>query len=96
MSYFQNSKGKYENRKILGFARNKMRKIDIFEMFEFLLLFFNYFEKFICFLNFWEFFLILSFKINNWIMHKDYLKFIVAYYYLITVAYFWNYMELKK
>jgi hypothetical protein len=29
-------------------------------------------------------------------MHKDYLKFIVAYYYLIIVAYFKNHLELKN
>jgi hypothetical protein len=29
-------------------------------------------------------------------MHKDYLKFIDAYYYLIIVAYFVNYLEFKK
>jgi hypothetical protein len=29
-------------------------------------------------------------------MHKDYLEFIVAYYYLIIVAYFVNYLEFKK
>jgi hypothetical protein len=29
-------------------------------------------------------------------MHKDYLKFIDAYYYLIIVAYFVNYLKLKK
>jgi hypothetical protein len=29
-------------------------------------------------------------------MHKDYLEFIDAYYYLIIVAYFVNYLELKK
>jgi hypothetical protein len=29
-------------------------------------------------------------------MHKDYLKFIVDYYYLIIVAYFLNYLEFKK
>jgi hypothetical protein len=31
---------------------------------------------------------ILSFKINNRMMHKDYLEFTDAYYYLIIVAYF--------
>jgi hypothetical protein len=30
----------------------------------------------------------LSFKINIWITHKYYLKFIDAYYYLIIGAYF--------
>jgi hypothetical protein len=39
---------------------------------------------------------ILSLKINNLIMHKDYLEFIDAYYYLIIVAYFVNYLEFKK
>jgi hypothetical protein len=29
-------------------------------------------------------------------MHKDFLKFIDAHYYLIIVAYFSNYLELKK
>jgi hypothetical protein len=29
-------------------------------------------------------------------MHKDFLKFIDAHYYLIIVAYFLNYLELKK
>jgi hypothetical protein len=29
-------------------------------------------------------------------MHKDYLKFIDAYYYLIIITYFLNYLELKK
>jgi hypothetical protein len=29
-------------------------------------------------------------------MHKDYFEFIVAYYYLIIVAYFLNYLEFKK
>jgi hypothetical protein len=29
-------------------------------------------------------------------MHKDYLKFIDAYYYLIIVSYFVNYLEFKK
>jgi hypothetical protein len=29
-------------------------------------------------------------------MHKDYFKFIDAYYYLIIVAYFVNYLKLKK
>jgi hypothetical protein len=29
-------------------------------------------------------------------MHKDYLEFIDAYYYLIIVAYFQNYLEFKK
>jgi hypothetical protein len=29
-------------------------------------------------------------------MHKDYLEFIDAYYYLIIVAYFVNYLEFKK
>jgi hypothetical protein len=29
-------------------------------------------------------------------MHKNYLEFIDAYYYLIIVAYFVNYFELKK
>jgi hypothetical protein len=29
-------------------------------------------------------------------MHKDYLKFIDAYYYLIIVAYFVSYLEFKK
>jgi hypothetical protein len=27
-------------------------------------------------------------------MHKDYLEFIVSYYYLIIIAYFKNYLEL--
>jgi hypothetical protein len=29
-------------------------------------------------------------------MHKDYLEFIDAYYYLIIVAYFVNYLEFTK
>jgi hypothetical protein len=29
-------------------------------------------------------------------MHKNYFKFIDAYYYLIIVAYFVNYLEFKK
>jgi hypothetical protein len=29
-------------------------------------------------------------------MHKDYLEFIDAYYYLIIVAYFVNYLDFKK
>jgi hypothetical protein len=29
-------------------------------------------------------------------MHKDYLEFIDAYYYLIIVAYFMNYLKFKK
>jgi hypothetical protein len=29
-------------------------------------------------------------------MHKDYLEFIDAYYYLIIVGYFVNYLEFKK
>jgi hypothetical protein len=29
-------------------------------------------------------------------MHKDYLEFIDAYYYLIIVAYFLNYLEFRK
>jgi hypothetical protein len=29
-------------------------------------------------------------------MHKDYLKFIDTHYYLIIVAYFWNYLEFRK
>jgi hypothetical protein len=29
-------------------------------------------------------------------MYKDYLKFIDAYYYLIIVSYFVNYLEFKK
>jgi hypothetical protein len=29
-------------------------------------------------------------------MHKDYLEFIGAYYYLIIIAYFMNYLEFKK
>jgi hypothetical protein len=29
-------------------------------------------------------------------MHKDYLKFIDAHYYLIIVTYFLSYLELKK
>jgi hypothetical protein len=29
-------------------------------------------------------------------MHKDYFEFIDAYYYLISVAYFVNYLEFKK
>jgi hypothetical protein len=29
-------------------------------------------------------------------MHKDYLKFIDAYYYLTIGAYFLNYLEFKK
>jgi hypothetical protein len=29
-------------------------------------------------------------------MHKDYLEFIDAYYYLIIVAYFVNYLEFKQ
>jgi hypothetical protein len=29
-------------------------------------------------------------------MHKDYLEFIDAYYYLIVVAYFVNYLEFKQ
>jgi hypothetical protein len=29
-------------------------------------------------------------------MHKDYLEFIDAYYYLIIVAYFVNYLKFKK
>jgi hypothetical protein len=29
-------------------------------------------------------------------MHKDYLEFVDAYYYLIIVAYFLNYLEFKK
>jgi hypothetical protein len=29
-------------------------------------------------------------------MHKDYLEFIDAYYYLIIIAYFMNYLEFKK
>jgi hypothetical protein len=29
-------------------------------------------------------------------MHKDYLEFIDAYYYLIIVAYFLNYLEFKR
>jgi hypothetical protein len=28
-------------------------------------------------------------------MHKDYLEFIDAYYYLIIIAYFLNYLEFK-
>jgi hypothetical protein len=72
----QNSKGKYESRKILGFPR-KMRKFDFFEIFEFLLLFIlvsNYFEVFILFWNFEQFylfgcFLIFLFLINNCIRH---------------------------
>jgi hypothetical protein len=49
----QNSKGKYESRKILDFV--KKIKIDFFENFEFQLLFllpFSYFEVFILFWNF--------------------------------------------
>jgi hypothetical protein len=49
--------------------------------------------------SFFLFFLflnILSFKINNLLMHKDYLKFIDAYYYLIIGFYFENYLEFKK
>jgi hypothetical protein len=45
----QNSKGKYESRKILDFVK-KYRKIDFFRNFKFLLLFlllFSYFEVFI-------------------------------------------------
>jgi hypothetical protein len=75
-----NSKRKYESGKILDFAK-KIRKID-FKKNEFILIF-NYFE---CFTLFWIFFIIFiiifkyfEFLINNWIMHKDYLKFIVAY-----------------
>jgi hypothetical protein len=29
-------------------------------------------------------------------MHKDYLEFTDAYYYLVIVAYFENYLEFKK
>jgi hypothetical protein len=29
-------------------------------------------------------------------MHKDYLEFIGAYYYLIIIAYFMNYLNSKK
>jgi hypothetical protein len=29
-------------------------------------------------------------------MHKDYLEFIDAYYYLVIVSYFVNYLEFKK
>jgi hypothetical protein len=29
-------------------------------------------------------------------MHKDYMEFIDAYYYLIIVSYFVNYLEFKK
>jgi hypothetical protein len=29
-------------------------------------------------------------------MHKYYLEFIYAYYYLIFVAYLWNYLKFKK
>jgi hypothetical protein len=54
----QNSKGKYESRKILDFFK-KNRKIDFFfEIFEFLLLFlllFSHFEVFIFFWIFWSF-----------------------------------------
>jgi hypothetical protein len=51
-------------------------------MFHIILEFLNVFIFWIfnCFLN------ILSFKINNGIMHKDYLEFIDAYYYLIIAA----------
>jgi hypothetical protein len=40
------------------------------------------------FLEFLLFFENLEFLINNWIMHKDYLKFVDAYYYLIIGDYF--------
>jgi hypothetical protein len=52
MKDFQNSKGKYESRKILDFARKKNEKLIFFEIFEFSLLFilvFNYSELFILF-----------------------------------------------
>jgi hypothetical protein len=60
-------------------------------MFEFLLLFISIFQYFKCFILFWNFgiFIFLEFLLffwdyefltNNWIMHKDYLKFIDAYY----------------
>jgi hypothetical protein len=74
------SKGKYESRKILDFTK-KMRKIVFFE---FLLLFL----LLQIILNFYIILKILSVKINNLIMHKDYLEFSVPYYYLIIVSYF--------
>jgi hypothetical protein len=45
---------------------------------------------------FFDFFEYFEFKIYNRIMHKDYLEFTYAYYYLIIAAYFVNYLEFKK
>jgi hypothetical protein len=63
MKDFQNSKGKYESRKILDFA-TKNKKNWFFEIFEFLLLFilcFSYFEVFIYFRIFESFLVFESF-----------------------------------
>jgi hypothetical protein len=49
----QNFKGKYENRKILHFAR-KNEKDYFFEIFEFLLLFLLLFNYFVVFILFWN------------------------------------------
>jgi hypothetical protein len=76
--------------KILHFVE-KMGKIN-FWIFIFIFVFILVFKYFKCFTLFWNFYFffnffnflnILSFKINNWIMDKYYLKFIDAYYYLI-------------
>jgi hypothetical protein len=62
----QNSKGKYESRKILDFVK-KIRKIDFFYFFLFILVF-QYFECFILFWNFRFFsFLDLSVKILSFL-----------------------------
>jgi hypothetical protein len=65
----QNSKGKYESMKILGFTRKILENlIYFFEIVEFLLVFisvFHYFECFILFWNFEFFFGNFVFLINN-------------------------------
>jgi hypothetical protein len=72
------------------FCQKKMRKLICFEFVLLFLLLFNYLEVFIFleFFNFLSFLCVfwiclklLSFKINNLIMHKDYLEFIDACYY---------------
>ena len=90
LDFFRFSKFQREiwKQKNFRFCQEKMENFDLFLKF---LNFFCCFFYFLIILNFLYYFRILeffkffffklSFKINNWILHKD-------YYYLIIVAYF--------
>jgi hypothetical protein len=86
--HFKNSKEKYESRKILDFASKNENFFFEFYHFMYCLFYFLIILKFLWYFGNLIFFEILSFKINKWIMHKDYLEFNDAHYYLIIVAYF--------